>query len=161
VTPDEVPAFLRTLQGAAMNAASPAANAMGERMEREVHFQLKLAAHPPGQFYRAPREASPAFASGHLDTSMFHTTAFSRVRATSVVGNTAIYAAVQEFGAIQWPSNHKFMHWRNTGGEFWMRRVTIPEHPYFKPALKRIISNGSLRESALDAFKRSMPPFIR
>ncbi len=112
-------------------------------------------------FWRAPPGRPPAFASGHLVASMYRTTTFNPVRATSIAGDTAIYAAIQEFGGWTEPTRHKFMHWVNTGGSWFMKHVDIPEHPYFRPALRTIIADGSLQRSAIDAFKRRMPPFVR
>lgn len=161
MTPDQVPQLLRDLQVAAATAAAAPANAMTETMLRQVRVELNLTHHAPGMFWRATRGRPPAFASGHLVASLFNTRTYQPYRATSVAGDTAVYAAIQEFGGWTEPTRHKFMHWVNTGGAWYMRHVNIPEHPYFRPALEKIIADGSLQRSAIDAFKRQMPPWTR
>ena len=44
------------------------------------------------------------------------------------------------------------MHWVNSGGSWYAKRVKIPPRPYLKPALDDCIANGSLVKSAMEAF---------
>lgn len=51
------------------------------------------------------------------------------------VGPHVIYANIQEFGGVIVPKRVRFLHWVDAGGEHWAKRVTIPAHPYMRPAL--------------------------
>lgn len=159
--PDALPAFLETLQGQVATAASPAANAMAEVTEREVQLNLHRQSHAPGVFHRAIPGQPPARASGHLAQSMFIRSAIGNIRATAIMGNTAVYAGIQEFGGWTEPTRHLFMKWTNTGGTWYMPHVDIPEHPYIKPAVERTIADGSMQRSAISAFMARMSPLIR
>lgn len=79
----------------------------------------------------------------------------------SSVGAYARYAAIQEFGGDTWSDRPGgFMHWVNTGGSWYFRRVHIPQHPYFRPALVAVIRDGSLQRSAVSTFKAYMAPYV-
>jgi phage gpG-like protein len=160
VTPEENAAFLAAVRDLAASAAAPVATAMGKTMKDQVQRELKLTAHPPGVFWKAAEGRPPAFASGNLFAQTFYTPAAGEVRATSLVGNTAIYASIQEFGGSTWPSRSAYMHWVNSRGSWYKKLVTIPEHPYFRPALEKIISDGSLQAAAMEAFAEHMAPLL-
>jgi phage gpG-like protein len=161
MTPEELPAFLRGLQGTVADAAAPAANSMAATVAWQARINLNLAAHAPGIFWKAPEGRPPARASGNLAASMITIPSYSRVRATSVVGNTAIYAAIQEFGGWTEPTRHKFMHWTNDQGRWYLPHVDIPEHSYIRVATERTILDGSLQRSAMSSFISHMSPVIR
>lgn len=159
--PAALPGFLQGLKASVATAAAPAADAMAETFERRVqNFTLRQTMHPPGMFWRAVEGRPPAYASGNLARSFVRTPASGLVRATAMVGNTAVYAWVQEWGADTWPSHGKYMHWRNTRGPWWMKRVTVPEHPYFRPTVEQTIRDGSLSRSAASAFQRRLSPYL-
>ena len=63
-----------------------------------------------------------------------------------------IYAATQERGGIHQARHAKYMHWVNTGGAWFKKRVDIPARPYMEPALREVIEDGSLTASAIEAF---------
>lgn len=157
---DALPAYLAALRDAAGEAAIPAANAMGTEVKRQVTAQLKLVAHAPGIFWKAAPSRPPAYASGHLAGSMMMVPASTAVVATALVGNTAIYAAIQEFGGPTWPNRSAYMHWVNTGGSWYKKRITIPQHPYFRPTVERLIANGGLTREAMSAFWVRILPFF-
>jgi hypothetical protein len=50
------------------------------------------------------------------------------------------------------PTTRKYMHWVNSGGSWYKKRVRIPPRPYMKPALEDCLSNGSLVKAAMEAF---------
>ena len=131
---------------------------MGQTMQAQVQRELKLTAHPPGIFWKAAPGRPPAYASGNLSRQTFATRASGEIRATSTVGNTAIYSALQEFGGATWPNRSAYMHWVNDRGAWFKKRVTVPEHPYFRPALDVVIADGSLQGSAMEAFEARMSP---
>lgn len=160
--PSALPGFLGTLKGQAGTAAAPAANAMAETFQSRVqNFTLRQSVHPPGMYWEATVDRPPAYASGALANSVIHIPAFGGIRATAVVGPTVVYAAIQEFGGDTWPSRGKYMHWTNTRGPWWMKRVTIPQHPYMRPTVEQTIRDGSLQRSAISAFMTRMSPLIR
>jgi phage gpG-like protein len=156
-----LPAYLETLQKAAASAAAPAANAMAHGVQdRIVNVTLRETAHPPYTFYRATRGRPPAYASGNLARSVVMTSAYGAIRATASVGSHLVYSAIQEWGGWTEPNNSPFMHWRNPR-PWWMKRVTIPEHPYFRPSVEACIRDGSLTRSAMDAFYARVSPLFR
>lgn len=159
--PDELHDYLEALKGSAAVSAPDVANAMALIGQRQTQRMLRLHAHAPGQFYRAAPGDTPSFATGNLDKSIIRRPAASgAIRATAMIGATAKYAAIQEFGGWTW-GNHGMMHWHNSAGRWFMRRVYVPEHPYMRPAVESVIRDGSLSRSAVSAFEKHVAPFIR
>jgi phage gpG-like protein len=87
--------------------------------------------------------------------------ASGQVSGTAMVGVTAVYAAIQEFGGKTWPNHSKFMHWVNSGGSWYMKEVTIPPHPYFRPTVDRMVRNGDLTREAKSAFWVRILPLLQ
>lgn len=164
MTPEENIAFLAGLKGNVADAAGPVVNAMAGTFKRRVTtVELQEEFHPPGMFWRQVVNHPPAYASGALARSVKQgTTTSAGGIANTSVGAYARYAAIQEIGGDTWSSRPGgFMHWINTGGSWYMRRVHIPQHPYFRPALVAVIRDGSLQRSAVSTFMAYMSPFIR
>ena len=66
------------------------------------------------------------------------------------VGPHTVYANIQEFGGVIVPKRVRFLRWVDAGGEHFARKVTIPAHPYMRPAVgeaKPLI--GPLYEAAI------------
>jgi phage gpG-like protein len=156
----DLPAYLKALQDAAASAVSPAATAMAEQVQTRVQSLLRGTTHPPGVFFKAVRGRPPAYASGNLAKSVVTTPAYGAVRATASVGSHLRYSALQEWGGVTWPSNGPYMHWRNNRGPWWMKRVTVPEHPYMRPAVEQCINDGSLTRVSMDAFYDRIAPLF-
>lgn len=154
--------FFQGLFGQASTAAAPAANAMADTFRSRVQdVELREEFHPPGMFWRQVVGHPPAYASGALARSVLPSYARGiGPEASSSVGAYAKYAAIQEEGGDTW-GNHGLMHWVNSGGSWYMKRVTIPPHPYFRPALVAVIRDGSLQRSAASAFMARMSPYLR
>lgn len=165
MTPEENIIFLEGLKGQVADAAGPIATAMAKTFQRRVTtVELQEEFHPPGMFWRQVIGHPPAYASGALARSvrLGVTQSDGAGQATSSVGAYARYAAIQEFGGDTWSSRPGgYMHWVNTGGSWYFRRVHIPQHPYFRPALVAVIRDGSLQRSAVSTFMAYMSPFIR
>jgi phage gpG-like protein len=156
----DLPAYLRALQDAAAKAAAPAADAMaGTVRDRVANVTLRQTAHPPGMFWKAARGRPPAYASGNLARSILTTPASGLVRATASAGAYAQYAAVQEWGGHM--RGRPLMHWVNSRGPWWMRSVTVPEHPFFEPTVSHLIATGELSRAARDAFWARISLFFR
>ena len=154
--------FLRILQDKVAAAAAPEANAMAETFQRRVQdVTLREISHAPGMFWKAPLGRPPAYASGNLSRSIIRIPAAGLVRASALVGATAIYSALQEFGGTTRPTRSKYLHWTNSAGPWWMKSVTVPKHPYMRPSLEAVIFDGSLQRSAIDAFMAIVGPFER
>jgi len=166
---NDLPAYLESLKKAAATAAAPAANAMADAVRHQVqNVALKQVAHAPGMFWKAAPMRPPAYASGVLSRSVRMIPASGSLsfgtntaRGVASVSVGAKYAAIQEFGGDTWPSRGRYMHWVNTGGEWYMTRVTIPPHPYFRPTVDRMIRNGDLSRAAYQAFWVRVLPFMR
>lgn len=152
---------LEALKKAAANAAPHAATAMAEAVKFQIqNVALKQVAHAPGMFFRAAPMRPPAYASGVLSRSIIMRPASGSVAGTAMVGATAKYAAIQEYGGKTWPSHARYMHWVNTGGSWYMKEVTIPPHPYFRPTVDRMVRNGDLTRAAYQAFWVRVLPYI-
>jgi phage gpG-like protein len=158
--PDELHEYLEGLKGSVEDAAPPVADAMAQTAMRAVQRKLREHSHPAGQFYRAAAGAAPSYVTGNLSKSIFRTPAAGSIRATAMVGASAVYAGIQEFGGWTW-GNHGMMHWHNSAGRWFMRRVYVPEHPYMRPAVEGTIRDGSLQRSAMLSFEKFVAPFIR
>jgi phage gpG-like protein len=162
MTPEENVAFLGLLSGTVAGSASDIADGMAGVFQSRVQWEtLRETSHGVGEFWKATRDRPPAYASGNLARSIVRTAAFGGIRASATVGATAKYAAIQEYGGWTWPSNHKFMHWVNSGGSWFMKTVYIPEHPYMRPTVEAVIRDGSLQRAAIDAFMEHMFPLVR
>jgi phage gpG-like protein len=155
----DLAAYLRNLKKVAATAASPAANAMAQGVQGRIQAVLRETSHPPYTFWKATMGRPPAYATGNLARSIIFTPAYGGVRATAGVGATMRYAAIQEWGGWTMPNNSRYMHWRNPR-PWWKQRVTIPEHPYFRPTVEAMIRDGSLSQLAKDAFFDRIAPAL-
>ena len=159
----DLPVYLEALKKAASDAAPAAANAMASAVKYQVqNVALKQVAHGSGMFWKAAPMRPPAYASGALSRSITLRPASASVSgyATASVFTAIKYAAVQEWGSVNWPSHGKYMKWENSGGVWYRREVTIPPHPYWRPTVDRLVRNGDLTREAKTAFwVRVMPYF--
>lgn len=56
--------------------------------------------------------------------------------AVAEIGTNVVYAAIQEFGGTITPKTAKMLHWvDDDGNDIFAHSVTIPAHPYLRPAL--------------------------
>jgi hypothetical protein len=166
VSPEENAAFFEAIKDQVPGANQNANTRMSSQFSGDVSRVLRMTFHAPGPsgaphyrpfgiFYNAAEGAPPAYATGNLANSMVRTPASAGLVSRAMVGNVAIYAGVQEWGAVNLP-NSAYLHWRNTRGSFWMKSVTITEHPYFRRALEFDLANGSLTEAAMKGFMEGM-----
>lgn len=51
------------------------------------------------------------------------------------IGTDVVYAAIQEFGGVITPKRAKMLHWTEGGLDIFAHMVTIPAHPYLRPAM--------------------------
>ena len=159
---EDLPAYLELLKKAAADAAPPAATAMAEAVKYQVqNVALKQVAHAPGIFFKAAPLRPPAYASGALSRSIMMRPASGTLTGTAMVGATAVYAGIQEFGGKTWPAHAKYMHWINNRGAWWMKEVTIPPHPYFRPTVDRMVRNGDLTRAAYQVFWVRVLPYLQ
>ena len=56
-------------------------------------------------------------------------------RATATIAVQKEYARIQEFGGTIVPVNAKMLHWEQDGEHIFAKSVTLPERPYFRPAI--------------------------
>lgn len=138
---------------------------MAEGFQRKVRNDvLRRTMHPPGEFWRATRGMPPAYASGNLARSVLRSPAVRTgpASARASAGAYALYAGVQEFGKENIvPVRANYMHWVNSRGAWWMKRVDIPEHPFFRPARDEMIREGSLSRLAAAAFYKAISPYLQ
>jgi hypothetical protein len=159
----DLPAYLEALQKAAEDAMPAAANAMASSFKYQVqNVALNQVHHGPGMFWKAAPSRPPARVTGFLAASMFMTPALGGgASATALVGITAKYAWLQEDGGDTWPNKGTYMHWKNTRGPWWKKRVHVPAHPYWRPTRDRMIRNGDLTREASTAFWVRVLPYFR
>ena len=51
------------------------------------------------------------------------------------IGTDVVYAAIQEFGGVITPKRARMLHWTEGGLDIFAHKVTIPAHPYLRPAM--------------------------
>lgn len=109
----------------------------------------------PGQFGTpAPPGSPPAFRSGLLSESVTHWPGpSSGMTGRAYAGPHTIYAVTQEVGAVHFARRAKYMHWTNSGGEWWKKRVDIPPRPYMQPAVAEVVADGSVQRAAALMFR--------
>lgn len=156
MTPDELVRLLEDMR----DRAAVAAPAVALEMARvySVHLSrvtLRRTSVAPGTFGTpAPPGAPPAFRTGALAGSVWPWPGpSSGTDGHAYAGPHVIYAATQELGAVHFARNFRFMHWRNSGGEWWKKRVTIPARPYMQPAVAEVVGDGSLQRGAALTFR--------
>jgi|ERR1700691_6275391 phage gpG-like protein len=148
----ELPGYLKGFKNRIASAAGPSATEMAHAVkDRMVSVTLRETVHAPDTFYEAVAGRPPAFASGRLAGSVFVMPSSGMVFAKANVGVSAKYAAIQEWGGWTVPNDSEFMHWHNPR-VWYKKRVTLPEHPYFRPTVKSMIDDGSLSKAAANAF---------
>jgi hypothetical protein len=146
---------LRALQARVAAAAPPTVMAVGQTYQKHLQkVTLRRSFAAPGQFGTpAAPGMPPAWRTGALARSVVTVAGASTgLTATASVGPHVIYARVQNQGAVNRPTHSKYMHWVNSGGSWYLRRVKIPPRPYMQPALDECIANGSLVTSAMETF---------
>jgi hypothetical protein len=154
VDPGDLPGALKSIQARAATAAPPVAMAMGRTYQDRVKSLLRLRSHPFGEFVGPAPGIPPAWMTGRLSMSVrTFPGASSGLVASSFVRPNTVYAAVQEYGANIFARPGGYMHWRNTGGQWWKKHVYIRPHPYMRPALSDVVADGSLSRSAVLTFK--------
>ena len=68
-------------------------------------------------------------------------------------GPHTIYAVTQEVGAVHFARRVSYMHWTNSGGEWWKKRVDIPPRPFMQPAVAEVVADGSVQRAAALMFR--------
>jgi phage gpG-like protein len=146
----EAAAYLGMIAKRAEDAAEPVAIAMAEAFTDHVSkVTLRQYAHDRWSKTPAPKDGPPAMVSGHLADSFVVIPGGSAGGVgRAVAGNTAIYAAVQEFGAVITVKTRRYLMWRTSyvtdATSLWKseregdglflnfaKSVSIPARPYF------------------------------
>lgn len=149
----ELPGYLNGFKNRVASAAGPAATEMANLVKTEmVNVTLRESGtHSPETFFKAVAGRPPAYASGRLAGSVFVQPSSGMVFAKAGVGVSAKYASLQEWGGWTEPNHYEFMHWHNP--RVWYKKhVDIPEHPYFRPTVDKLIRDGRLSKAAANAF---------
>jgi hypothetical protein len=155
ITLEELPGVLKALRDRAATAAPPTVMVIGQTYQRHLQkVTLRRSFAAVGQFGSPAAPGSPpAWRTGALARSVVTAAgASSGLTATASVGPHVIYARVQDEGAVNRPTHARYMHWVNSGGSWYLKRVRIPPRPYMKPALDDCIADGSLTKAAMESF---------
>lgn len=172
--PSELPAYLATLrQKVADEGPEKAAYAMARAFHAELSdVTLVQYSHPRGMQTTSPPGQPPAIVGGHLKRSLrlyaaVRTGAYS---ARSRVVPLIVYARIQELGGtvnashpgfklVMGPDGrHRFvqtgmLHWVSDGKHHFAQSVTLPPRPYMRPTHRRMVSDGRLRQAAIDSVR--------
>lgn len=155
ITLEELPGVLKALRDKAATAAPPTVTAIAQTYQKHLQkVTLRRSFAAPGQFGTpaAPGQP-PAWRTGELARSVTTSVAGgSGLTASATVAPHTVYAATQEHGGIHRPSHARYMHWVNSGGSWYLKRVDIPPRPYMQPALDDCLANGSLTRAAMETF---------
>ncbi|HLI39590.1 MAG TPA: hypothetical protein VKV80_19950 [Streptosporangiaceae bacterium] len=163
VTPEENIRQWLQVEARARLGAAAAAEAMARYIaERTARDTLQRNRHAPGAYHKAAPGAPPASASGSLARGMYSTPASGGLRASAYAGNRAEHARLLEFGGcVLTPKSGKVMHWTDSAGSWYHRRLPArgeyPEHPFLGPTTDEAIGDGELRRVAADAFREYDP----
>ena len=155
ITPEDLPGLLKAIQARAADAAPAAVMAIGQTYQKHLQkVTLRRSFAAVGQFGTpAPPGQPPAWRTGALAMSVTTIAgASSGMTASAWVGPHVIYARIQNQGGVNRPTHSRYMHWVNSGGSWYMKRVDIPRRPYMKPALEDCFANGSLTKAGMEAF---------
>lgn len=163
MTLDELPAVLGIFRDRAAAAAGPTAKEMADTYKSHLTKVTLQRFHSiPGQYGTpSPRDVGPvASRTGRLAASVtsWHGASGAGFGSASVAPHT-IYAVTQEWGEIHEPRAFKYMHWVNSEGPWWLKRVDIPERPYMRTATRETIADGSLQRSAMLMFRSLVGPY--
>ena len=156
ITLAELVPLLEELRDKAADAAPPAVMAMAEQYKDHLtKVTLRRSFSTPGQFGTSAAPGQPpAWRTGALARSVTARLAGSTgLTASAVVAPHTIYARIQNAGGVNRPSHARYMHWVNSGGSWYKKRVKIPERPYMEPAVREVIEDGSLVTAAIEAFE--------
>ena len=77
----------------------------------------------------------------------------------AAVGTDKVYAAIQEFGGVVVPKKARLLHWVDeAGNDVFARKVTIPPHPYLRPAWdeKEDAMIQEVKDSLIDTIKAAL-----
>lgn len=175
----EVPAIFEGLAARAERAAAPVALNMAETFADHVRNVTlrRFGAHSRWSKTPSPPDGpAPAMVSGHLADSMVaFPGASSGGVASAVAANSAIYAAVQNFGRDIEVKSRRFLMWKtdyitpNTNlakslrerdagsledGLFlnFAKMVHIPERNFFEAGLEEILASGELERNKIAVF---------
>jgi hypothetical protein len=155
ITLAELVPVLEALRDRAATAAPPAVTAIGQTYQKHLQkVTLRRYFTTPGQFgTSSPPGQPPAWRTGALARSVVTAvSASSGMTATARVGPHVIYARTQEEGGVHEARRARYMHWVNSGGSWYLKRVVIPPRPFMEPALRECVENGSLSRAAAEAF---------
>lgn len=154
MSPEENLENLLRIEARARLGAAAAANAMARYIaERTKNETLTRKSHGPGAYYKAKRGEPPSSASGSLANSMYWLPAAQGLRTSAYAGNEARHARVLEFGCVLRPTSGKHLGWKDTGGIWRHRSVTVTPHPYLSTTTDEAIRDGGLRQAAIEGFR--------
>lgn len=106
--------------------------ALGRLAQGDV---LENALHAGAQEIRNAAQSKAPYLTGTLRRSIHsETEEKSGPRVTVLVGTDLEYAAMQEFGGVILPKSARRLVFEVDGQLVFARRVTIPAHPYLRPA---------------------------
>jgi hypothetical protein len=155
ITLAELVPLLEALRDRAAASAPPTVMAMADTYRDHLKgVTLRRSFAAIGQYGTPASPGSPpAWRTGELARSVWTTPGLqSGLVARASVGPHVIYAATQERGGVHERRRARYMHWVNSGGSWYLKRVDIPARPYLQPALDDVIGDGSLVKAAMETF---------
>ena len=150
---------LRRLRALAETEAPLAAvRALSQGGETAVKAKLTLSTHEEGTPTPSAKGEPPSLVSGHLRGSGKRSPAAVTAPgcATCVLGFTAKYAPVHEFGPVTITSHGSWPLRNKATGQVFGRQVIIPRRPYVAPAIREYVESGLAGRVAADAWAAAL-----
>jgi len=162
ITPEENAEMWAKLAEVARQGVAPTATAMAKHIaERAQKVTLARTKKPSGAWHRARPGEPPALGTGKLRDAMYYKPAHrGSLRAFAWVGNDADYSRIMEFGCVVSAENKEKLHWKDSGSPIkgWFhQRLENPPHPFLSPTTEEAVDDGSLRQAAIDEFRKYDP----
>lgn len=179
MTPDELPAYLESFEAKVSAAAPPVALGMAYVYQRAAQKMLTRYSHAPFTKTPSPPGQPPALMTGRLRASLTSTPGMHDAgTATAYVAPHTIYARIQEYGGDIYPRRRRYLRWYASGAghpgfvpvgagsnagaagrragiyPVFAKHVHLPARPYMRPAIDKVISDGSLHATARAIFAK-------
>ena len=137
----DVAVHLQGMRDKAPEGCRAAVNAMGAVMVRATMLELSRVSHLKGTPTPSAPGSPPAMIGGSLLRSVHATEPSGGGDQWQVtVGGSVVYARIHELGG-QTGRGHK---------------TRLPPRPYLRPALEKIVADGSLRDKAVEVFRQQV-----
>ena len=110
---------------------------------------LSLAAQAGGEAIRSEASQRAPYLSGTLRRSIHTVVVRKGMRADCTIGTNLVYAAIQEFGGVISAKRARMLAFQIDGEWVFAKQVTIPAHPYLRPAFDYKVGEAIIQVGAV------------